>query len=74
MPLQGAILDCNFSELFVCMRELSENPHGPGVVELADKFQVSVAKQWLPTYVETFSTNEAKSDKTFSYPDSWWWE
>lgn len=73
MPLQGAILDCTFSELFVCMRELSQNPHQPGVLELSDDLQVAVAKQWLPTYAETFSTNEAASDKVFSYPESWHW-
>lgn len=74
MPLQGAVLDCTFSELFVCMRELSQSPHSPGVIELAEELQVDVAKQWLPTYVETFSTSEATRDKTFFYPESWHWE
>lgn len=74
MPLQGAILDCTFSELFVCMRELSTNPHPAGVVELNDELQATVAKQWLPTYVETFSTRDASDDKTFFFPESWYWE
>ncbi|MCA9272821.1 MAG: hypothetical protein KDA31_07235 [Phycisphaerales bacterium] len=74
MPLQGAILDCTFSELFVCMRELSTNPHPPGVVELSSELQVLVAQKWLPTYVETFSTSEALKDKTFFFPDSWDWK
>jgi S-adenosylhomocysteine hydrolase len=74
MPLQGAILDCTFSELFVCMRELSTNPHAPGILELADALQLSVAQKWLPTYAETFSSSSALNDKTFFFPDSWNWQ
>lgn len=74
MPLQGAILDCTFSELFVCMRELSLNPHSPGIVELADGLQLEVAKEWLPTYAELFSSESAKADKTFFFPKSLDWQ
>jgi S-adenosylhomocysteine hydrolase len=73
MPLQGAVLDCTFSELFVCMRELSSNMHGAGIVELADELQVIVAKEWLPAYVETFAIAGASNDKTFAFPESWDW-
>ncbi|MFS4482928.1 hypothetical protein ACKGJY_07905 [Hyunsoonleella sp. 2307UL5-6] len=74
MPLQGAILDCTFSELFVCMREISSKNYPKGVVELSEILQVDVAKIWLPTYAETFSGSEAEKDKTFFYPESWDWE
>lgn len=74
MPLQGAILDCTCSELFVCMRELSTNPHAPGILELVDSLQLAVAQKWLPTYAETFGTTAAAKDKVFFYPDSWDWQ
>jgi S-adenosylhomocysteine hydrolase len=74
MPLQGAILDCTFSELFVCMRELSANNYPNKVIELANELQVPVSKQWLKTYAETFSQPEDESDKNFHYPESWSWE
>lgn len=73
LPLQGAVLDCTFSELFVCMRELAQKKHANGVLELADSLQVDVAKQWLPSYIETFSQPEDQNDKTFHFPDSWNW-
>lgn len=73
-PLQGAILDCTFSELFVCLREISNNPHPNGVLELKEELQVAVAKKWLPVYAETFSSSESLKDKTFYYRESWNWE
>ncbi|GLZ86699.1 hypothetical protein Pres01_27500 [Metapseudomonas resinovorans] len=73
MPLQGAVLDCTFSELFVCIRELATSIHTPGIIELADSLQTLVAKKWLPTYMETFSQAEDQQDKTFHFPDSWNW-
>jgi S-adenosylhomocysteine hydrolase len=73
LPLQGAVLDCTFSELFVCMRELASRTHQPGIVELADALQILVAQKWLPTYMETFSSTDDQDDKTFHFPDSWDW-
>lgn len=73
-PLQGSVLDCTFSELFVCMRELASKKYPSEVVELADELQLPVAKQWLKTYAETFSTKEAETDKAFFFPESWNWE
>jgi adenosylhomocysteinase len=73
LPLQGAVLDCTFSELFVCMRELVEHQHANGVLELADSLQIDVAKRWLPTYMETFAQADDQTDKTFHFPDSWTW-
>ena len=73
LPLQGAVLDCTFSELFVCMRELATRPHPPGLVELADDLQVQVAQKWLPSYIRTYAQPEDGSDKAFHYPASWDW-
>lgn len=73
LPLQGAVLDCTFSELFVCMRELASKAHPSGLVELADLLQVLVAQKWLPDYMETFGQPEDQQDKTFHFPDSWDW-
>jgi adenosylhomocysteinase len=73
MPLQGAVLDCTCSELFVCMRELATNRHAPGIVTLTENLQVEVAKEWLRIYSGTFVDEEDKSDKTFFYPESWHW-
>jgi S-adenosylhomocysteine hydrolase len=73
LPLQGAVLDCTFSELFVCMRELARHTHQPGLSELADLLQVQVAQKWLPAYMETFAQAEDGTDKTFHFPDSWDW-
>lgn len=74
MPLQGAILDCTFSELFVCMKEIAKGGYAPGVVELADELQIDVAQKWLPTYAETFAGIGAEKDKTFFFPESWHWQ
>jgi adenosylhomocysteinase len=74
LPLQGAILDCTFSELFVCMRELASHPHKPGLIELADALQVLVAQKWLPAYMETFAQPDDRQDKTFHFPASWDWK
>jgi adenosylhomocysteinase len=74
LPLQGAILDCTFSELFVCVRELVSKPHNSGVIELADELQVLVAQKWLPAYMDTFAQSEDLADKTFHFPESWDWE
>ena len=73
-PLQGSILDCTFSELFVCMKELASKKYPAQVIELADELQILIAKQWLKTYAETFSTDGAEKDKTFFFPESWDWE
>lgn len=73
MPLQGAVLDCTFSELFVCLRELAQHTHANEILELADSLQVAVAQLWLPTYMETFAQADDRSDKTFHFPDSWNW-
>jgi len=74
MSLQGAILDCTCSELFVCMRELSSNAHSSGIISLTDKLQTDVAKKWLKIHSEVFSHKDAKNDKVFYYPDSWDWK
>jgi adenosylhomocysteinase len=73
MPLQGSILDCTCSELFVCMRELAGGQQKPGIIELTDNLQVVVAKKWLQIQTETFATPLAAHDKTFSFPASWDW-
>jgi S-adenosylhomocysteine hydrolase len=73
MPLQGAILDCTCSELFVCMRDLSTHRRDPGIVELTDDLQIAVAKKWLHIQAEAFSGELASKDKTFFFPDSWNW-
>ena len=72
MPLQGAILDCTCSELFVCMRELADGKHEPGIVSLIDELQIKVATKWLKMHSTTF-TDEHRDDKTFSYPESLEW-
>jgi len=74
MPLQGAILDCTCSELFVCVRELVSKPHDPGIISLTDDLQMIVAKKWLRTHSEVFSTEDAKEDKVFFFPESWNWQ
>jgi adenosylhomocysteinase len=74
MPLQGAILDCTCSELFVCIRELATHRRDPGVIELTDDLQVGVAKKWLRIQAESFSTTAASQDKTFYFPESWNWQ
>jgi S-adenosylhomocysteine hydrolase len=73
MPLQGAILDCTCSELFVCMRELATHRRDPGIVELTDELQVAVAKKWLHIQAEAFTGEVASKDKTFFFPASWDW-
>jgi adenosylhomocysteinase len=72
-PLQGAILDCTCSELFVCMRELASHRREPGIIELTDDLQVAVAKKWLRIQAEAFSNSSASKDKTFYFPESWDW-
>jgi len=74
MPLQGAILDCTCSELFVCMRELASKEHKPGIISLTDDLQITVAKKWLPTHSEVFSTSASCNDKAFYFPESWYWQ
>jgi len=74
MPLQGAILDCTCSELFVCIRELASNPHKPGIIGLTDDLQIAVAKKWLRIHSALFSTELAKDDKVFFFPESWYWK
>jgi adenosylhomocysteinase len=74
LPLQGAVLDCTFSELFVCLRELVSKRHKPGVMELADSLQVLVAQKWLSMYMDTFAQPEDQTDKALHFPDSWNWE
>ncbi len=74
MPLQGAILDCTCSELFVCIRELLAKKHEPGIISLTDDLQQEVAKKWLQLHSEVFSQEDAKRDKVFSFPDSWAWQ
>lgn len=73
MPLQGAVLDCTCSQLFVCMRELATNRHDPGIVRLTENLQVEVAKEWLRIHSGTFVDEGDQSDKTFFYPESWHW-
>jgi len=73
MPLQGAILDCTCSELFVCMCELASHRRQPGIIELTDDLQVVVAKKWLRLQAESFSVPAASKDKTFYFPESWNW-
>jgi S-adenosylhomocysteine hydrolase len=73
MPLQGAILDCTCSELFVCMRELATNPHDPGIISLTDDLQIRVAQEWLRIHSDTFTDESVRQDKTFLYPESWHW-
>ena len=73
MPLQGSILDCTCSELFVCMRELAGGQRKPGIIELTDNLQIVVAKKWLQIQTETFGTPVAANDKSFSFPASWDW-
>lgn len=73
LPLQGAVLDCTFSELFVCMRELASRAHPPGLVELPDELQVQVAQKWLPSYIRTYAQRDDGSDKAFGFPASWDW-
>ena len=74
LPLQGAILDCTCSELFICMRELVNHNHPPGLIELTDDLQIAVAKKWLGIQTESFSSSAATQDKTFFYPDSLDWK
>jgi adenosylhomocysteinase len=74
MPLQGAILDCTCSELFVCIRELVSAKHDPGIIGLTDDLQLVVAKKWLRTHSEVFSAEDAKRDKVFYFPESWDWQ
>ena len=74
MPLQGAILDCTCSELFVCMRELATKKHQPGLISFTDNLQVEVAKKWLKLHSEVFSQKDANRDKVFCFPESWDWE
>lgn len=74
LPLQGAILDCTCSELFVCIRELATNKHEPGVISLTDNLQTAVAQKWLKLHSSSFETAEAEKDKAFFYPDSWNWK
>jgi S-adenosylhomocysteine hydrolase len=74
MPLQGAILDCTCSELFVCMRELASSDHKPGIISLTEDLQVTVSKKWLRTHSEVFSNIAAKGDKVFHFPESWYWD
>jgi adenosylhomocysteinase len=73
MPLQGSILDCTCSELFVCMRELAAGGKKPGIIELTDDLQVAVAKKWLRIQTESFGNAGAALDKTFFFPESWDW-
>ncbi|MDY8116741.1 NAD(P)-dependent oxidoreductase [Paenibacillus polymyxa] len=73
-PLQGAILDCTCSELFVCMQELASKSHNPGIISLTENLQVTVAKKWLKTYPDVFKTKDAEKDKVYFYPESWYWE
>ena len=73
MPLQGAILDCTCSELFVCIRDLATHKRAPGIIELTDELQVSVAKKWLRIQTEAFASALASEDKTFRFPESWNW-
>jgi adenosylhomocysteinase len=73
MPLQGAILDCTCSELFVCMRELSENKHSSGIISLTENLQTTIAQKWLRIHSEVFSHEDAKEDKVFFFPESWNW-
>ena len=74
MPLQGAILDCTCSELFVCMRDLAISARSPGIIELTDDLQTVVAKKWLRLQSEAFAAVAASQDKAFFYPDSWDWQ
>jgi len=74
MPLQGAILDCTCSELFVCIRELASSKPQPGIVELTDDLQTLVAQKWLRLHSEAFGGSDAEKDKVFYYPESWNWQ
>jgi len=71
MPLQGPILDCTCSELFVSMRDLANNQHAPGIISLPDNLQTLVAQKWLKIHSKKFSTPDAEDDKTFTFPESW---
>jgi len=73
LSLQGAILDCTCSELFVCIRELATNKHPPGIIGLTDDLQDVVAKKWLQLHAAAFEDAKAQSDKTFYFPESWNW-
>lgn len=73
MPLQGAILDCTCSELFVCMRDIATHKRVPGIMELTDELQVAVAQKWLKIQTEAFGLPHAYEDKTFHFPASWDW-
>ena len=73
LSLQGTILDCTCSELFVCIRELATNKHPPGIVALTDNLQYAVAKKWLRLHAVAFESAGAQSDKTFFFPESWDW-
>ena len=74
LPLQGAILDCTCSELFVCMRYLAMGGHSPGIISLTDDLQTLVAQRWLQKHSETFSSANADKDKVFFFPASWDWQ
>jgi len=65
---------------------MAETRHGarrrpPAAVEVergrtwceAHALQVDIAKQWLPTYTETFAQADDQTDKTFHFPDSRDW-
>ncbi len=74
MPLQGAILDCTCSQLFVCLRELAARQLEPGIIGLTTDLQVEVAKKWLNVHSEVFSNAAANTDKVFFFPESCYWE
>ncbi len=74
LSLQGAILDCTCSELFVCMRYLATGGHSPGIISLTEDLQTMVAQRWLKKHSETFSNRNAAKDKVFSYPASLDWQ
>lgn len=73
-PLQGAILDCTCSELFVCIRDLANNTYPAGIISLTDNLQIEVAKKWLRIYANGFGEPGSETDKVFYFPDSWDWE
>ncbi len=72
-PLQGSILDCTCSELFVCMRELAAGKRPAGLVELASDLQDMVARRWLQLHSDVFAAAGAGRDKIFDYPASLDW-
>lgn len=64
----GTILDMIYSELFVCMRELTTGKYSNGLHHSPPHIQDEVAKAWLMSHSPSFSSHI--EDKIWDYPES----